>query len=169
MSSKIKLVLGVVVVAVVAVVAVVLLTGGDQKRSSGSKNGGSAKSGGGSGSGSASSSGSGSGGGSGSASGLHTVAVKRGEGKAAVAQAGAVINDPKQIWVRASAAPKQSVRVNWSLACGAKSTSMDSYDVTPPDLRRLTLPRKNAKTCVASVSGQLSGSGRLKVAVLSGG
>jgi hypothetical protein len=97
---------------------------------------------------------------------LHTVVVKRDDGKTATANAGSLIRKPGQIWIRVSAAPKQPVRVTWLLACGGKESLQDNYVVTPPHLRQLTVP-KGAKTCAVSVAGQLvDGSGRLKVAIL---
>jgi hypothetical protein len=161
MSFK-KIIIGAVAVVVVAVVLVVVLTGGDDnnKKSAGKGNGKttSAKSGGAKtkpGSGSTAD------------GGLHTVKSGRGTGNGAVAQASFIIRKPNQIAIRVSAAPKQSVRANWQLACSGGKTAMDSYDVTPPQLLTLKLPGKNLKTCVASVSAQLSGKGRVKVAVLS--
>jgi hypothetical protein len=42
---------------------------------------------------------------------------------------------------------------------------MDTFTATPPYLLKLPIPRKNA-SCVAGASAQLSGKGRLKVAIL---
>ena len=74
---------------------------------------------------------------------------------------------PGEIYIRVSAAPKQEVTVNWTLACGVGATSQGSYDATPPDTRQLELPKKNPKTCVASASAARSkGEGRVKLAIL---
>jgi len=156
MSSKIKILIGVVLVVVLTVVAVVLLTGGDDDGGDGT----SAKS---------EKSGGGGDGGDGSDAGpsLRTVSVKRAEGTRVTAGAAAFIKKPTQIWMRISAAPKQKVTGSWNVSCaGGGGTEMDTFTVTPPYLLRLKLPRKNAKTCVGGASARIDGKGRLKVAIL---
>jgi hypothetical protein len=103
---------------------------------------------------------------SGSAPALRTVGIERAEGKDAAVNAGALMSKPGEIWLRISAAPKQKVTVNWTLACGTGATAQGNYDVTPPDTRQLELPKKNPKTCVASASTQINGPGRVKLAVM---
>jgi len=163
---RVKLIAGIAVVVVLVVAAVLIFGGGDDntpKTASNSKTkSGAKKSGDSGGSG-------GSGGGDTSSPALTTVKLARDSGKTATANAGGLMSNPKQIWIRVSAAPKQPVRVTWSLACGGGKSSQDNYVITPPHLRELAVP-KGAKTCVASVAGQLvNGTGRLKVAVLRGG
>ena len=162
MGTRTKIVLGVIVVVALITVGVVLLTGGDddESKSAGTSNGKSADGDGGSSSDSDSD--------SGSQPTLHTIAVKRGSGKNAIAQVGALVRNPDEIWIRVSAAPKQETRVTWSLACGHGTSSQDNYVVTPPHLRQLKVPSKS-KTCAGSVAAQLKkvgGTGRVKVALL---
>ena len=65
-----------------------------------------------------------------------------------------------------SAAPKQKVKGSWNVVCAGGGTDTDTFEVTPPHLMQLRVPEKNAKSCVAGASAQLSGEGRLKVSVL---
>jgi len=155
MSSKIKILIGVVLVVVLAVVAVMLLTGGEDDGGDGT----SAKSG-------KSDGGDGGDGGDAGPS-LRTVSVKRAEGTRVTAGAAAFIKKPTQIWMRISAAPKQKVTGSWNVSCaGGGGTEMATFTVTPPYLLRLKLPRNNAKTCVGGASARIDGKGRLKVAIL---
>jgi hypothetical protein len=157
MGTKIKIVIGVVVVVVLAVVAVVLLTGGDDEKS---------KSAGDKSSKSADKGGSKSGSGSSGEPALKTLAVKRSQGKNAAVNVGDIMHKPGAVYLRVSAAPKQKVTVNWTLACGVGATAQGDYDATPPDTRELELPKKNPRTCVASASSQIDGNGRLKLTIL---
>jgi hypothetical protein len=159
MGSKVKIVIGVVVVVVLAVVAVTLLTGGDddtKSKSAGDKTTKSADK---------KSSANGDSGSSNEPA-LKTVAVKKSTGKDAAVNVGAIMSKPGAVYLRVSSAPKQKVTVNWTLACGVGATAQGDYDVTPPDTRQLELPKKNPKTCVASASSQIDGTGRLKLAVM---
>jgi hypothetical protein len=160
MSAKIKIVIAVVLVAVLIVLAIGLLSGGDDEADkSGTPT---AKDGG---------SGDGDGGGdeqpgTGSGSPLRTIATERRSGPKASVANGALVDAPREIYLRVSAAPKQAVKGNWSVTCGKLGTSMDSYEVTPPSLIRLELPGKNPKSCAVGTSAQLTGSGRVKTAIL---
>ena len=87
-------------------------------------------------------------------------------GPRAAVNVGALTRKPGKIALRVSAAPKQKVTVNWTLACGVGATAQGDYEVTPPDTRELELPKKNPRTCVASASSQIDGKGRLKLAVM---
>jgi uncharacterized protein YxeA len=161
---KLKIVIGIVVVVVLAVVGVLLLTGGDDNddTSTTAKNGSSKsddKS-------SASKSDSSSDSDSGDEPALRTVEVNRASGKDAAVNVGALMRKPGKVYLRVSAAPKQKVTVNWTLACGVGATGQGDYEATPPDTRQLELPKKNPKTCVASASTQLDGNGRVKLAVM---
>ena len=80
--------------------------------------------------------------------------------------AGAFTEKPKELWMRISAAPKQPVTGSWNISCTGGKIDMDDFTVTPPHLEQLRLPAKNATSCVASASGQLSDKGRLKIAIL---
>ena len=159
--SKLKIAIAAVLVIVLIVVAVLLLTGGDDEDSSSdnAKNGQS------------------SGGGDDDDSGdddsdsdapppLKTIGLKRSEGPNATAAAGGIIDKPKLIYLRVSAAPKQKVKGSWNVSCGGGNVDMDAFEATPPYLLKLRIPRKNADSCVAGASAQLSGEGRLKVAIL---
>lgn len=160
---KLKIVIAVAVVVVLVVVGVLALTGGDDtspksaaKPTTTSADKGAAKTG------SAPDSNASSDG----EAALRTVSVKRSAGKDAAVNVGALMTKPGEIWLRVSAAPKQKVTINWTLACGVGATAQGDYDVTPPDTRQLELPKKNPKTCVASASSQIDGNGRLKLAVM---
>jgi hypothetical protein len=161
---KLKIGIGVVVV-VLAVVAIVLLTGGgddggsksakdepskaEHKASSDSKSDDDADAS------------------AGDEPALRTVAVKRAKGTdASVAVSSPLIRKPDKIYLRASAAPKQKVRVNWTLACGVGATAGSFYEATPPDTRQLELPKKHPKICIASASTQIDGKGRVKLSIL---
>jgi hypothetical protein len=158
MGTRIKIVIGVVVFVVLAVVVITLLTGDDddKSKSAGDKTTKSADKGGDKKSGS---------GASGEPA-LRTLKVARSSDKNAAVNVGAIMHTPGEVWLRVSAAPKQEVRVNWTLACGIGATAQGDYDVTPPDTHQLKLPKKNPKTCVASASSQIDGKGRLKLAIL---
>ena len=101
--------------------------------------------------------------------------VARREGRLAVAQARGTIVSPSRIRIRVSAAPKQTVTVNYQLGCfrdRRAKVGRDSYRTRPPDTRAVTLPMSGATSCIVTVSAQLTkikGEGRIKVAVISGG
>ncbi len=97
---------------------------------------------------------------------LRTVAIDRGEGKNATAAAASPsIENPQEIWLRVSAAPKQEVTGSWNVSCGSGNVTMDTFTVTPPHIMKLKLPGKTA-SCIAGSSAQLSDTGRLKLAIL---
>jgi hypothetical protein len=160
MGTKIKIVIGVALVAVIAIVAVTLLVGGDDddSKSAGDKTSKSADKGDKKSSDDADD--------SSDEPELRTLAVKRSKGRDAAVNVGALTRKPGKIALRVSAAPKQKVTVNWTLACGVGATAQGDYEVTPPDTRELKLPKKNPRTCVASASSQIDGEGRLKLAVM---
>jgi hypothetical protein len=155
---KLKLALGLLLVVIVAVVAISLLTGGDDKNDApttaqersgggGGDNGGGAES-------------------DGAAARLRTTAVKRSEGRNAAASTSDFAEKPKQFWLRVSAAPKQSVKGSWNVSCAGGGKDEDTFVVTPPQLMQLRIPTKNAASCVAGAFAQLSGTGRIKLAIL---
>jgi len=146
---------------VLIVVAIMLLTGGDddEKDAAGDGKAKSSEKDGKSGGGDADSD-------AGDEPALKTLAIKKSEGKDAAVNVGALTRKPAEIHLRVSAAPKQKVTVNWTLACGVGATAQGDYEATPPDTRQLELPKKNPKTCVASASSQIDGNGRLKLAIL---
>jgi hypothetical protein len=99
----------------------------------------------------------------------------RREGRLAVAQARGTIVSPSRVTIRVSAAPKQTVRVNWQLGCFKDRRSKigtGEYRTRTPDARAVKIPVQGAKSCIATASAQLTRSdrsGRIKVAVYSGG
>ena len=99
----------------------------------------------------------------------------RREGRLAVAQARGTIVSPSRVTIRVSAAPKQTVRVNWQLGCFKDRRSKigtGEYRTRTPDARAIEIPVQGAKSCIATASAQLTRSdrsGRIKVAVYSGG
>ena len=112
-------------------------------------------------------------------SGTGTLDVARAVGRLALAQGRGRIVNPSGVRVRVSAAPKQTVTVDWQLSCykatGKTSTQrIDNghYRTRPPDTRAIPLPLQGADECTATVGAQLTkneGSGRVKVTVLAGG
>lgn len=96
-------------------------------------------------------------------------------GRLAVAQARGTIVEPSRIRIRVSAAPKQTVTVNYQLGCFRNRRARigkGSYRTRPPDTRGVPLPMQGAETCIVTASAQLTkilGEGRIKVAVISGG
>ena len=96
-------------------------------------------------------------------------------GRLAVAQARGTIVDPSRVRIRVSAAPKQTVTVNYQLGCFRDRQARigrGSYRTRPPDTRGVPLPMQGAETCIVTASAQLTkiiGEGRVKVAVISGG
>jgi hypothetical protein len=157
LRTKLMLVLGVALVVALVFVGIIVLSGGDDDDTSGSAKSGQGDGKNGDGDG---------GGGSDSEPRLVTVATKRGEGKYATAAASANMKKPGEIWLRVSAAPKQEVTGQWNVSCGAGNVDMDTFTVTPPHERKLTIPSKSAPSCIAGATAQLSGSGRVKVTIL---
>jgi hypothetical protein len=98
----------------------------------------------------------------------------RREGRLAVAQARGTINEPARVLIRVSAAPKQTVTVNYQLGCFRDRRARigrGSYRTKPPDTRAIPIPMSAPKTCIATASAQLTrnlGRGRVKVSVISG-
>jgi hypothetical protein len=99
----------------------------------------------------------------------------RREGLLAVAQARGTIVSPSRVSIRVSAAPKQTVRVNWQLGCYKDRHARigtGEYRTRAPNVRTITLPTQGAQSCIATASAQLTRSdrsGRIKVAVYAGG
>ena len=157
MRTKLMIVLGVGVVVLLVFVGILLLSGGDDDDSPDSAK---TEQGGGGGGG-------GDDGGDGDAAPrLVTVATERGEGKYATAAASANMKNPEEIVLRVSAAPKQEVTGQWNVSCGVGNVDDDTFTVTPPHERKLTIPSKSAPSCIAGATAQLSGSGRVKVTIL---
>lgn len=101
---------------------------------------------------------------------LKTLATKRAEGmNAVVAVAGESTARPREFWLRVSAAPKQVVKGSWNVSCAGGGNEIDAYEVTPPQLLKLRVPTRNARSCIAGASAQLTGEGRLKLAILRDG
>ncbi|MEA2130633.1 MAG: hypothetical protein QOJ85_3524 [Solirubrobacteraceae bacterium] len=97
----------------------------------------------------------------------------RREGVFAVAQARATVKSPGRVSVRMSAAPKQTVTVNWQLSCFKNrqvAVGKGQYRAKAPDERAIQLPVQGAETCIATAGAQLTrhGHGRVKVAVIGG-
>ncbi|MEJ7797079.1 MAG: hypothetical protein WKF42_01175 [Solirubrobacteraceae bacterium] len=97
---------------------------------------------------------------------LRTFSSDRATGMQASAQTDSIVRGAREVWLRVSAAPKQPTTVSWSITCGGGASDLDNYRVTPPDIRKLRLPKQKASFCTASAAAQLSGNGRLKVALL---
>ena len=98
---------------------------------------------------------------------LRTVAVERGEGKnATVAAASPSLEQPKEIWLRVSAAPKQEVNGSWNVSCGKGNVAMDTFKVTPPHMMKLEIPGDDPESCIVGSNAQLKKTGRLKLTIL---
>ena len=97
----------------------------------------------------------------------------RREGRLAVAQARGTIVAPTRIAIRVSAAPKQTVTVNYQLGCFKNRRAeigRGSYRTKPPDTREVPIPMAAPETCIVTAGAQLTrnlGRGRIKVQVIS--
>jgi hypothetical protein len=106
--------------------------------------------------------------------GAGTLDTARSVGPYAVAQGRGQIKHPSSVSVRVSAAPKQTVTVNYQLACyrqGHTVIGKGKYRTRPPDIRDVPLPFSGADQCIVTVGAQLtkgSPNGRIKVAITSG-
>ena len=95
-------------------------------------------------------------------------------GRLAVAQARGTIVEPSRVRIRVSAAPKQTVTVNYQLGCYRNRRARvgrGSYRTRPPDTRRVPLPMSGAEHCIVTAGAQLTkikGEGRVKVSVIAG-
>ena len=95
-------------------------------------------------------------------------------GRLAVAQSRGTIVEPSAVSIRVSAAPKQTVTVNWQLGCfrdRRARVGRGQYRARPPEVRRVPLPMQGATSCIATASAQLTDpdrEGRVKVAVIAG-
>jgi len=93
-------------------------------------------------------------------------------GDRAKATAEAIVERPLSIAIRVSAAPKQRVDVSWAMSCPKTDTGKDArptggtYTVTPPNFRRIALPKRTIAFCAVNAQAQLTRSGRVKVAVV---
>lgn len=98
----------------------------------------------------------------------------RREGRLAVAQARGTVVSPGRVRLRVSAAPKQTVTVNYQLGCfrdRRARVGKGSYRTKPPNTREVPLPMSGAKSCIVTAGAQLTrtvGEGRVKIAVLAG-
>jgi hypothetical protein len=107
-----------------------------------------------------------------------TLDVARSVGRLAIAQARGRIKHPSGVSVRVSAAPRQTVTVDWQLSCYRaidKShrtvVAHHRYRTKPPSTRSLPLPMSSADECTVSVGAQLTKNGapgRVKVFVIAG-
>jgi len=98
----------------------------------------------------------------------------RREGPFVVAQARGTVRTPSAIRLRMSAAPKQTVSVDWQLSCFKNrqvAVGKGKYRAKAPDERAIQLPIQGAETCIATAGAQLTrhGKGRVKIAVVAGG
>lgn len=99
---------------------------------------------------------------------------KRRSGRHAVAIAKGFVDRPVSVSIRVSAAPPQRVYVSWGLSCSKSDagsgkhdeTTSGVYRTTPPNVRALRLPGGEFAVCAVNAQAQLSGSGRVKVAIL---
>ena len=95
----------------------------------------------------------------------------RREGEFVVAQARATVRTPNRIHLRMSAAPKQTVTVDWQLSCFKNRqvrVGRGKYRAKSPDERGIPLPTQGAETCIATAGAQLTrhGAGRVKIAIV---
>lgn len=97
----------------------------------------------------------------------------RRKGDFVVAQARATVKSPTRISLRLSAAPKQTVTVDWQLSCFKNrqvKVGKGKYRVKSPDERAISLPIQGAENCIATAGAQLTrhGGGRVKIAIIGG-
>jgi hypothetical protein len=97
----------------------------------------------------------------------------RRNGDFVVAQARATVKAPSRISLRLSAAPKQTVTVDWQLSCFKNrqvKVGKGKYHVKSPDERAISLPIQGAENCIATAGAQLTrhGGGRVKIAIVGG-
>jgi hypothetical protein len=98
----------------------------------------------------------------------------RREGRLAVAQARGTVLEPSRVRIRVSAAPKQTVTVNYQLGCYRNrraKVGRGSYRTRPPDTRAVPLPMSGAKSCIVTAGAQLTKvlvSGRISVQIVAG-
>jgi hypothetical protein len=97
----------------------------------------------------------------------------RRKGDFVVAQARATVRTPSRISLRLSAAPKQTVTVDWQLSCFKNrqvKVGKGKYRVKSPDERAISLPIQGAENCIATAGAQLTrhGGGRVKIAIVAG-
>ncbi len=102
-----------------------------------------------------------------------TIDEARRVGPFAVAQARATVLRPGQVSLRVSAAPKQTVTVDWQLSCFLNRrvrVGKGSYRARTPDVRAIPVPMPGSETCIATAGAQLTryGRGRVKIAVIAG-
>lgn len=95
-------------------------------------------------------------------------------GRLAVAQARGRIIEPRRVRIRVSAAPKQTITVNYQLGCYRNRRARigkGAYRTRPPDTREVSIPMRGASSCIVTAGAQLTkikGEGRIKVAVIAG-
>lgn len=95
-------------------------------------------------------------------------------GRLAVAQARGTIVEPSRVRIRVSAAPKQTVTVNYQLGCYRNRRARvgrGSYRTRPPNTRAVRIPMSAPESCIVTAGAQLTkikGEGRIKVAVIAG-
>jgi hypothetical protein len=107
---------------------------------------------------------------------VHTGVVDeaRRSGRLAVAQARGTIVGPSRVRIRVSAAPRQTVTVNYQLGCyrdRRAKVGRGSYRTRPPDTRAVPIPMPGAKSCIVTASAQLTkimGQGSINVQVIAG-
>jgi hypothetical protein len=97
----------------------------------------------------------------------------RRKGDFVVAQARATVKSPSRISLRLSAAPKQTVTVDWQLSCFKNrqvKVGKGKYRVKSPDERAISMPIQGAENCIATAGAQLTrhGGGRVKIAIVGG-
>jgi hypothetical protein len=98
----------------------------------------------------------------------------RREGRLAVAQARGTIIAPTSVRIRVSAAPKQTVTVNYQLGCYRNrraKVGRGAYRTKPPNTRAVPLPMSGATSCIVTAGAQLTrtvGEGRVSVSVIAG-
>ena len=98
----------------------------------------------------------------------------RREGRLAVAQARGTIVSPTGVRIRVTAAPRQTVTVNYQLGCFRNRRARvgrGSYRTRPPNTRGIPLPMSAPTSCIVTASAQLTkvvGTGLVHVSVIAG-
>lgn len=103
-----------------------------------------------------------------------TLDEARREGRLVQAQARGTVVKPARIRLRVSAAPKQTVTVDWQLGCFLNrraKVGRGKYRAKAPDVRRIRISIPGAETCIVTATAGLTkvdGRGRVKVSVIAG-
>lgn len=97
-----------------------------------------------------------------------TIAKGHASGDYAVTQAAGTVKRPGTIRVKVTASPRQKVSVSWTMVC-TKGTNAGSksgqFEARTNVNRALKKPMSHTDSCTVSANAQLSGSGKVSIAI----